>query len=119
MIGEKVKDSAAKFGCTRQSIAARRKKVAAFIAEKFDIDKYRKPLYALYPLVLNSLIHNLKKNDVTMTIATLKGLQMLVDKQVNDNTNAVNLSNDELTERILGRIGVKPNGTLGDSERSD
>ena len=72
-----------------------------------DINDYRLPLYGLYSLWLNSVVHNLKKNDTTMTIAIGKGLGLLVDKQeIEGSGNFTGLSNDELAERILSGLKV-------------
>lgn len=108
LAGMKVRLIAEKQGVSRQAIHARCKKVAAFIAEKFDINEYRMPLYGLYSLWLNSTIHNLKKNDVTMTIAMGKGLNLLIDKhEVEGSGNFTGLSNDELAERIISGLKAK------------
>ena len=104
--GIKQQATADKLGVHVNTVATKRRKVADFIAEKFDINEYRMPLYGLYPLVINSMIHNLKKNDVTMTIAVAKGLQFLVDKNQSETDNRLNLSNDELAERIGRSVGL-------------
>ena len=105
LAGVAVKITAECQGVTTQAIRNRRKKVADFIAEKFDINEYRLPLYGLYSLWLNSVIHNLKKNDTTMTIAIGKGLSLLVDKQeIEGSGNFTGLSNDELAERIISGL---------------
>lgn len=110
LAGVSAQDSADRLGVHRNTITTKRKKVAAFIAEKFDINEYRLPLYGLYSLWLNSTIHNLKKNDVTMTIAIGKGLALLVDKrEIDGSGNFTGLSNDELAERIISGLKAKSN----------
>lgn len=105
IVGTPAQKTADKLGIHRNTVAIKRKKVADFVAKKFDINKYRLPLYGLYPLWLNSTIHNLKKNDVTMTIAIGKGLSLLVDKQeIDAKGNLTGLSNDELAERIIDAL---------------
>lgn len=87
------KESAAKQEVSKTTILARRTKVANFIGEKFDIDQYRMPMYGLYSLAVNSVAHNLRKNDVTMTIAYMKGLNIFSDQiglNINDVTRATN-----------------------------
>ena len=106
LTGAKASDTAKKLGIHRNTVGIYRKRVADFIAEKFDINEYRMPLYGLYPLAINSLIHNLKKNDVTTTIAYLRGIQCLVDKNQSETDNRLNLSNDELAERIRRSVGL-------------
>jgi hypothetical protein len=73
--------TAKKQGVSTEAIRRRRIKCAAFIAEKFDINEYRLPLYSLYSLWLNSVIHNLKKNDTTITMGFGKGMNLFVEKQ--------------------------------------
>ena len=103
LTGVATKESARKQGCSAQTIINRRKKMKAFIAQKFDIEDYRMPLYGLYPLAINSLTHNLKKNDTTCTIALLKGLQILVDKSQNDNVvKFTDIRDAELDQLIDG-----------------
>ena len=105
IVGVSTKESGEKMNITSQAIRDRQKKVKKWMAEKFDVDDYRKPLYGIYPLWLHSVIHNLRKHDVSMTIALGKGLGILVDKQEIDGTgNFTGLSNDELAERIASRL---------------
>ena len=111
LAGTSVNVTAKKQGVSRQAIHNRRKKVAEFIADKFDINEYRLPLYGLYGLWLSSVIRNLKKNDTTMTVAIGKGLNLLVDKREIDSQHGITgLSNDELAERICRHFGADTSG---------
>jgi hypothetical protein len=104
-------ETAKKFGVNRSTIHRWRQKIKAFIALEFDVNQYRMPLYNLYPLILKSLVHNLKAFDVATTNNLLKGLQISVDKTINENPGDIsNLSNDELTERLRERLGTKSKG---------
>lgn len=108
LAGVPATETAKKQGVSDMAIHRRRKKVAAFIGKKFDINEYRVPLYGLYKLWLNSVVHNLKKNDTTMTIAIGKGLSLLIDKhEVEGSGNFTGLSNDELAERIISGLKAK------------
>jgi hypothetical protein len=97
-------ETAKKLKLSRDTIHDAREKVAAFIAKQFDINAYRLPLYSLYPEWVASVLALLRKHDVTMTVALGRGLQLLVDKQVNESEDTSNLSNDELVERIQRRL---------------
>ena len=111
LAGVPMTETAGRLGVSEQSIRRWREKVKNWIAEEFNINEYRMPLYSLYPLMVNSLIHNLKKNDVTTTLNLLKGLQITVDKNAVENTgNLSNLSDDELRDRLRERIEVKRTG---------
>jgi hypothetical protein len=99
-------ETATKLSISRDTVRDGRDRVATFIAQNFDINSYRLPLYAFYTDFLKSVQHNLRKFDVPMTIAYGKGLQIFVDKQVNESEDLANLSNDELIERIQRRLKV-------------
>lgn len=99
--------TAKKLHVTPQSVRDFHHKVEAFIAKEVDINVYRLPLFQFYPLLIESVAANLKKHDVPMTIAILKGLQITVDKQVNENTDNLGaLSDAELAERVVRRLSV-------------
>ena len=122
LVGVSMKESAGKQACSERAIANRRSKVKDFIARDFDINNYRLPLYALYPLTINSLTHNLKKCDTTITIALLKGLQILVDKQQTESQPFGNLTDDELRQLFSDlhdlASGIKPKPKADPSEGS-
>ena len=94
-------------GVSVEAVRRRRIKCAAFIAEKFDINEYRLPLYGLYGLFLNSVITNLRKCDSRMTIAYGKGMNIWVEKQIIEEANPTgSMTNDELTRRISRIVGA-------------
>lgn len=66
--------------CHPNTVGNRLRKIGNWVAEEFDINKLRMPLYALYPQMVNSVMTNLNKCDVTMTLGVMRGLQILVDK---------------------------------------
>ena len=98
--------TAKKLHVTPQSVRDFHRKVEEFIAKEFDINSYRLPLYNFYPLLIESVAANLKKHDVTLTIALLRGLQILVDKQVVEGEDTSKLSNDELVALINRRLNL-------------
>lgn len=100
-------ETAEKLHVSRNTVRSYQDKVGEFIAQVFDINAYRMPFYTLWPEIMASVRANLKKNDVTMTVALCKGLQIFVDKQVNENNDKLDsLSNDELAELISRRLGL-------------
>jgi hypothetical protein len=99
-------DTAERLGIHRNTVRRAQERIAALLAAKFDINDYRTPLYDLYNLWLKSVIGNLEVGDSPVTIAMGKGLQLFVDKQVNETEDIGNLSNDELVERISRRLGL-------------
>lgn len=69
---------------------------------EFDIDNYRLPLHALYPLWLKSVMMNLKACDTTLTIAMGKGMQYFVEKQeTHDANQSKSKPTDELEREIV------------------
>lgn len=110
-------ETARRQGCHENTVAARRKRVAEFIAEKFDINEYRMPLYALYPIWLRSVINNLKKDDTQMTIAFGKGMNLFVDKFEGDLTT--NATPAELERIITEALGVTNSEAEGGAESGD
>ena len=52
--------TAKKLGISDETVYRARKKVKQFVAQHIDLDQFRIPLYGLYPLILQSLIRNLK-----------------------------------------------------------
>jgi len=103
--------------CHHNTVANRLKKIGEWMAEKFDIAEFRLPLYALYPHMVASVLHNLKKCDVSMTLGVMRGLQILVDKteQTGDWSQ---VTDDELRRRIRDAIGFKrPEENAVDSGR--
>lgn len=80
---------------SRPTITKWRERVQEFVGNDFDPENYRKALYGFYDLALNSIEHNLKKNDVTMTVALMKGLNIFRDKrEIEADIN--NMSDSEL-----------------------
>ena len=107
MAGTPAATTAKQQKCHPNTILNRRKKVAEFISQKFDINEYRMPLYQLYPLVVKSLIRNLSKFDVTTTIAVAKGLQLLVDKGEMD-IGLGGVSDADLIRIVQEGLGAQP-----------
>lgn len=107
MMGVSATETGQKQGCHENTALIRRKRVADFVADKFDINEYRMPLYAAYPLAVKSLLHNLKKHDVATTLGYLRGMQLFVDKNQTDQ-GMRGLSDDELNAVINNALGVKP-----------
>jgi len=111
--GRPVKETMEKQGVSYTAIMNRRKKVRDFLGQKFDINIYRLPMFGLVPLVLKSLIHNLKQNNSKVTIATAKGLGLFT-------------GDNEWIEKLAGALeNVGSNhfvfnlGTLDESKRRD
>lgn len=120
--GRPLKESAEAQNCTAQTIINRRKRVQEFIGERFDINEYRLPIHGLFPLWVKSVINNLAKNDVTLTIALGKGMGYLIDKHESD-INFGGISDAEL-DRLIERAksgATKPIEDIGGegSERED
>jgi len=100
--GVPVKEMADKTGKTRQTIYNWINRVREFVkSSEIDIDDYRSPIHALYPLWLRSVIMNLKACDTTMTIALGKGMQYFVDRQ---ETKDVKGHSDRSTDDLKGEI---------------
>ena len=100
--------------CHPNTVGNRLRKIGDWVAEEFDINKLRMPLYALYPQMVNSVMTNLNKCDVTMTLGVMRGLQILVDKTEQGKT-AADLTDHELRLRIREALGYQP-GEEGDSD---
>ena len=123
--GTSISQSGQKLGVDPATVHRWRKKVGEFIAQKFDINEYRIPLYALYPLWLNSVLHNLKKNDVALTVAFGKGMQLFQEKTAVDAQIGA-MSDADLAGLIANAVGHSPadkgvdsEGGLGASEATD
>jgi len=115
LVGVSPRETGLKFGVSDQTIRNWQKKVAEWIAEKFDINEYRMPLYSLYPLMVNSLVHNLKRKDVQTTLNLLKGLQITTGDNITNNPTVnigVQLAEKQREKRqeILNRFGVTVDG---------
>ncbi len=81
------------------------KKAREFIGEGVDIENFRTPLYGLYPLAVESLMHNLKNFDVHTTIALLKGLNILMDKKEIEGKGLGMQSSEKLIQELMD-IGI-------------
>ena len=102
LTGAKAKDTAKRFGVSDQTVRNWKQRVQDWVGKDFDIENYRRSLFAFWDLAMNSLSHNLQKNDVTMTVAYLKGLTAFserkeIEKKITD------LSDEELDEFIDDR----------------
>lgn len=98
--GGKTSETAKKFKVTPRTIQKWIKHAREHIGEEVNINDFRTPLYGLFPLVVESLIHNLKKFDVTTTLGLAKGLQIFVEKQESDVNRVGNMSDAELDNYI-------------------
>ena len=104
--GIKQYEIARSINVTQKTISNWIKKVKAFIGDKFEIENNRLPQYGLYPLAIQSLVFNLKRNDVQTTIAVLKGLNILTEKYEHEVTDLRSKTNEELIAE-LGKMGYK------------
>jgi len=108
-------ETALKLKCSIQTVRRYRDRVKEWMSQKFDINEYRMPLYRLYPMMVESLVHNLKKCDVQTTLNLLKGLQITTGDNITNNPTVnigVQLAEKQREKRqeILNRFGVTVDG---------
>ena len=93
-----------------------RERIQSFVDNNLSIEDYRTPLMSLYPLIVISLVANLKKCDVQTTLTLAKGLGLLIEKSEHDFKGLGGNTSDELKQQ-LAELGLIPGAvTEGDED---
>ena len=103
--GLPIKELAAQTGIHRNTLGKWIKKVRKFAENsQLQIEDYRTPIHALYPLWLRSVIMNLKACDPQITLGIGRGMQYLVDKSEVTNKDMNAMTDEDINGLISGII---------------